>query len=343
MLTPKIGTKPIPVLKLNNGGSMPAVGVGCWMGRQGEGDHVTNMVKTALRLGYRHIDTAANYCDEISVGQAIHESGVPRQELFVTTKLASEDHWDPQRALETSLKKLGLDYVDLYLLHWPMALRVDGSALQPNESPTFIETWHLMQELLRTGKTKAIGVSNLSLELLTSLLAHPNTTVVPAVDQVEAHPCLPQHELLDFCRSKGIQVVAYSPVGKHKFASDKDIQTMAQRLNITPAQVILSWGVQRGTAIVPKSEHEERLIENITVSPAKLVLYFGRCAEPSSLFSQIVELPSHDMETLDKLHLKPGMHRSVCGFHSAELGGSCFGWTYKQLGWGFGLGGVMRD
>ncbi|KAF9447820.1 Aldo/keto reductase [Macrolepiota fuliginosa MF-IS2] len=269
--------------RLNNGDVIPAIGVGCWMGKQGEGDHVISMVKTALVLGYRHIDTVS---DEASVGQGIRESGVPRSELYITTKLASEDHWDPMSALETSLAKLGLDYVDLYLMHWPMALRADGSAVQPNETPTYIETWHAMQEVLKTGKTRAIGVSNLSQRLLSDLLAHPKTTIVPAVNQVEAHPCLPQHELRKFCRDKGILL-----------------------------------GVQRGTAVVPKSVREERLIQN----------------------SSVIELSQDDMQLLDRLHLKQGMHRSVCGFHSLESGGSCFGWTYEQLGWGFCSGGIMRQ
>ncbi|KAF5353949.1 hypothetical protein D9756_007176 [Leucocoprinus leucothites] len=317
----EVGSKVVPGLNLNNGDTIHAVGIGCWMGRQGEGPHVTNMVKTALNLGYRHIDTAANYGNEVSVGRGIHEAGVPREKLFVTTKLASEDHWDPASALETSLTKLGLDYVDLYLMHWPMALRADGSALQPDESPTFIETWHSMQELLKTGKARAIGVSNFSLKLLSLLLEHPKTTIVPAVNQVEAHPCLPQHELLEFCRNKGILLVAYSPIGKHKYAQDRDIEAIAHRLNVTPAQVILSWGIKRGTAVVPKSEQEERLARNLS----------------------LVELSAADMQVLDRLYLKPGMHHSVCGFHSHEFGGSCFGWSYEQLGWGFGLGGVMRD
>jgi glycerol 2-dehydrogenase (NADP+) len=162
-----------------------------------------------------------------------------------------------------------------------------GSALQPDESPNFLETWWALQEALKTGsirhnpwshhdtdrllsilqgKTKAIGVSNLSEKHLASLLDHPRSTIVPAVNQVEAHPCLPQHKLLEFCRSRGILLVAYSPVGKHKFANDQDLQAISKRLNVTTAQVILSWAVQRGTAVVPKSEHEARLAENISVS-----------------------------------------------------------------------------
>jgi len=119
---------------------------------------------------------------------------------------------------------------------------------------------------LSSGKTRAIGVSNMSEKHLASLLDHPKSIIVPAVNQVEAHPCLPQHELLEFCRNRGILLVAYSPVGKQKFANDHDIQAIARRLNVTPAQVILSWAIQRDTAVVPKSEHEARLAENISVS-----------------------------------------------------------------------------
>lgn len=123
-------------------------------------------------------------------------------------------------------------------------------------------------------------MSNLSQKHLSSLLAHPETTVVPAVNQVEAHPCLPQHELLKFCHDKGILLVAYSPVGKHKFADDRDIQAIAQRLQVTPAQVILSWGVQRGTAVVPKSQHEGRLAENLSVSLAVFIHDFELLVSP---------------------------------------------------------------
>ncbi|KLO11939.1 Aldo/keto reductase, partial [Schizopora paradoxa] len=307
--------------KLNNGVEMPAVGVGCWMGAVGEGDHVTQMVKTALELGYRHVDTAANYGDEESVGKALKETNVPRGEIFLTTKVDQKDHGSVKEAMATSLRKLGVSYVDLYLMHWPMAFDASGGTLQPEESPTFVETWVAMEKLLADGATKAIGVSNFSIKTLETLLAHPSVSIVPAVNQVELHPALPQHDLLAFCTSRGILLMGYAPVGKNKYAAgDTTIAAIARAhsSSVTGAQVLLSWGVQRGTAVIPKSVHEERLRENL----------------------QLVELSEEEMATLDAFHMKPGMHHSVCGFHSPDLGGSCFGWTYDQLGWDVVIGGI---
>ncbi|KAI0662455.1 Aldo/keto reductase [Cubamyces menziesii] len=304
--------------KLNNGMSMPAIGVGCWMGTPGEGEHVTAMVARALELGYRHIDTAANYGNERSVGRALKNSGSPRSEVFVTTKLDQRDHGRVEEALDASLSKLGVEYVDLYLMHWPMACDESGKTLQPDESPTFVETWKAMEELFKTGKAKAIGVSNFSIKTLTELLEHAN--VVPAVNQVELHPCLPQHDLLEFCTKRDILLTAYTPLGKAKFVNDPVIQEIveAHGPRATGAQVLLSWGVQRGTAVIPKTLHPERLKENLDLK----------------------HLSAAEMDALDDFHKRPGMHRSMCGFHSPELGGSCFGWTYTQLGWELTLGGV---
>lgn len=288
------------------------------MGRVGEGEHVVQMVKNALDLGYRHIDTAANYGNEESVGRAIRESNVPRQDIFITTKLAGEDHGSVSSALDHSLQKLGVQYIDLFLMHWPQALLDSGEALQPEESPTFIETWKEMEQLVASGKTRSIGVSNFSIKTLTTLLQHAR--VMPVVNQVEAHPCLPQHSLLSFCNAHGILLTAYSPVGKNKYANNEDLVAIAKSNNVTEAQVLLSWGVQRGTAVIPKSESKEHLKNNIS----------------------LIELTPNDMKALDKLHEKPGMHHSVCGFHSSELGGSCFGWTYEQLGWDMIQGGIMK-
>ncbi|KAF8625053.1 hypothetical protein AX15_005583 [Amanita polypyramis BW_CC] len=327
----------VPSFKLNDGNVIPAVGIGCWMGRVGEGEHVVNMVRKAVDIGYRHIDTAANYglsdllilfcleCsdvmdgvgDEESVGRALRESGVPRADVYIVTKLASEDHGRVAEAFNTSLRKLGVEYVDLYLMHWPQALKENGDAYAKDESPTFVETWLDMEKLLRTGKVKSIGVSNFSVKTLNELLPYIN--VVPAVNQVEAHPCLPQHELLAFCKEKGILVTAYSPVGKFMFASHKGLVEIARRKGATRAQILMSWGVQRGTAVIPKSEKEDRLRENIA----------------------LVRLTEEEMHVLDEMHKEPGMHRSVCGFHIGALGGSCFGWTYEQLGWEMVTGGVV--
>jgi len=290
------------LFKLNTGEFIPAVGIGCWMGRVGEGDHVTQMVKMALELGYRHIDTASNYGNEESVGRALQESKIPRAEIFLTTKLASEDHGHVETALDRSLEKLGTEYVDLYLMHWPMTLFENGHALQPDESPTYVETWKSMEKLVNSGKVKSIGVSNFSIKTLTTLLQHAR--VVPAVNQVEAHPYLPQHQLLAF--------------------SDNDIVNIVKNKDpgVTEAQVLLSWGVQRGVAVVPKSVDPVRLGQNLS----------------------LIELTHDEMGRLDEVHRrKTDRHRSVCGFHSSELGGSCFGWTYDQLGWDMVEGGIARS
>ncbi|KAF8880568.1 NADP-dependent oxidoreductase domain-containing protein [Infundibulicybe gibba] len=268
---------------LSTGAPIPRVGVGCWMGRVGEGPHVVEMVRTALRIGYRHIDT--------SVGIAIRESGIPREEIFLTTKLTSEDHGRVAEAMHQSLEKLGVTYPYLY-------------------SPTIAETWRDMEQLMRAGKTKAIGVSNFSVKLLTTLLEHAEIT-----------PSVNQHALLQFCRSRGILLTAYTPLGKGKdvLTADEDVVRIAQREGITSAQVLLSWGVQRGTCVIPKSMSEDRLALNL----------------------QLHLLKEEDMNDLNNLHGKPGKHRSMCGFHSPALGGSCFGWTYEQLCWDMTAGGIV--
>ncbi|KAJ7204671.1 Aldo/keto reductase [Mycena pura] len=321
-------------LKLNNGLFMPSVGVGCWMGLGVASADCYAMVKEALKIGYRHIDTVQIFsiCNEESVGLAIRESGVPREDLFITTKLDQCDHGRVSDALNESLAKLGVNYIDLYLIHWPQAV-ISGSSpsdapcwfsylspgrvLQPSESPTIGDTWRDMEKLLDSGRVRSIGVSNFSEKTLTILLE--NARIVPAVNQVEIHPLLPQHSLLAFCQARGIILTAYSPVGKNKFSSDPDVVRIADAHGVTGPQVILSWGVQRGTTVIPKTSNHERLRENIT----------------------LIHLSVEEMLVLNRLHEKPGMHRSICGFHSSDLGGSCFGWTYEQLGWSMVEGGVM--
>ncbi|KAJ8507792.1 hypothetical protein ONZ45_g9871 [Pleurotus djamor] len=289
----------------------------CWMGQVGESEVVTKMVLSALEIGYRHIDTASNYGDEESVGKALASSGIPRNEIFLTTKLAGEDHGRVAPAIEESLRKLGTDYVDLFLVHWPQALTSTGEALQPEESPTLQETWSEMEKLLKSGKAKSIGVSNFSIKLLDQLLKFARIT--PAVNQVEMHPCLPQHSLLQYCKDHQIVVTAYSPVAKNKLADNETLVGIAKKHESTVAQVLLSWGVQRSTVVIPKSTDYGRLKENIT----------------------LVTLTPDEVSIIDTLHKDPGMHHSVCGFHSDALGGSCFGWSYNQLGWDMVMGGVV--
>ncbi|KAK7032411.1 hypothetical protein VNI00_013159 [Paramarasmius palmivorus] len=265
---------------LNTGRKIPGVGMGCWTGTPGGGKRVYDYCSKAISVGYRHFDTATNYGTEEAVGQAIRDSGIPREEFFVTTKL--NNHFQVKETFEKSLKSLGLEYVDLYLMHWPQAMTnfymkttSDGKsqylaaeAPAPEESPTFVETWQAMEKLVDTGKVKAIGVSNFSIKNLEILL--PHCKIIPATNQVEAHPYLPNHELKAYCESKGILLTAYSPLGQPRpdvpvgLFDDSDISAIAGRLNIEPAQVLISWAVQRGTIAIPKTENERRMVTNIT-------------------------------------------------------------------------------
>jgi len=297
------------------------------MGEPGGGQRVFDMCLKALQNGYRHFDTAAGYANEKMVGKAIRASGIPRSEIFVTTKLANIDHHRVREAFELSLKELDCGYIDLYLMHWPQASISDGTAadgnfaasrfLKPDESPTIHDTWKSMEELLETGKVKALGVSNFSIKTLTQLLSRCNIT--PTVNQVEMHPCLPQKELKAFCDEKGIILTGYSPLGRFKtLIENETISAIAQKVKAKPAQVILSWAVQRGTTVVPKSEDNERMITNIT----------------------LVKLPADDMKTIDQLHEHSGMHRSLLKYHAPN--GMVFGWTYEDLGWNMTVGGIAR-
>ncbi|KAF8653325.1 hypothetical protein AX16_004025 [Volvariella volvacea WC 439] len=302
------------VFTLRDGTKIPAVGLGCWMGTPGGGERVFDMCQKALKHGYRHFDTAAGYGNEEEVGRAIRASGIPRSEIYLTTKLANIDHHRVREAFEESLAKLDLEYIDLYLLHWPLGVK-DGVVLTPEDSPTFIETYLEMEKLLATGKVKSIGVSNFSIKNLSQLLE--KCTVVPVTNQVELHPCLPQDDLKEFCESKGILLTAYSPLGRRRMLEDPTVESIAQRLGVTTAQVLLSWGVQRGTIVIPKTENEERIQANFTLP----------------------ELSEEDMKELSGIHHQPGQNRSLLGFHTPE--GKVFGWTYEQLGWNMTTGGVV--
>ncbi|KAI5117867.1 hypothetical protein M0805_006569 [Coniferiporia weirii] len=327
----------IPYFSLNNGTKMPSVGLGCWMGEVGGEERARRMVQTALKLGYRHIDTAFGYGNSIysqnltsdlifaligneeSIGKAIRESEVPREEIFVTTKLSWKHHGSVREGFEISLKNLDISYIDLYLMHWPQASRDDGVILSPEEHPTFVETWLEMEKLLETGKVKSIGVSNFSIKNLEKLLASAN--VIPVTNQVELHPCLPQYELKKYCEDRGILLTGYSPIGQPEkdhmtLLQESTIAEVAQGTGSTTGQVLISWAVQRGTAVVPKSEKEERIKQNIT----------------------LVNLSETDMKTLDEIHLKPGMHRSLMRYHQ---NGMVVGWTHKQLGWNMNGDGVV--
>ncbi|KAJ6602163.1 Aldo/keto reductase [Mycena sp. CBHHK59/15] len=317
----------IPSFKLNDGTTIPSVGLGCYMGSGAfTGQQVYAMCQKAIKAGYRHFDTATGYGNEKQVGEAIRDSGVPRDEFYVTTKLANGDHHRVLEAFEESLERLKLGYLNLYLLHWPQTSigevdfsQVNGPnrTLTPDEHPTFVDTWKEIEKLLQTGKVKSIGVSNFSIKTLEELL--PHCSVIPVTNQVELHPCLPQEELKTYCEAKGILLTAYSPLGRSKifFAEQPRISALAEKYHVTAAQIILSWGVQRGTAVVPKSENEARILANIT----------------------LVQVSEEDMRLIDELHLQPGMHKSMLEFHSDD--GSVYGWKYSWLGWNMIKGGIV--
>ncbi|KXN86116.1 Glycerol 2-dehydrogenase (NADP(+)) [Leucoagaricus sp. SymC.cos] len=298
------------------------------MGSPGGGQRVNEMCAKALKTGYRYFDTAAGYGNEKGVGEAIRASGIPRKELYITTKLANSDHHRVREAFEKSLQELDCEYIDLYLLHWPQGSHSEQGAaagnasftriIKPTESPTFIEVYKEMEKLLQIGKVKSIGVSNFSIKTLEELLLH--VKVVPAVNQVEAHPCLPQSELKEYSDKKGILTVAYSPLGRSStFFEHEGIKAIAGKNQATVAQVILSWAIQRGTVVIPKSENEQRLKDNIT----------------------LITLSLEDLKAIDEVHKEPGMHKSLLLYHSPN--GGALGWTYEELGWNMSPGGIVKS
>ncbi|KAB8222223.1 NADP-dependent oxidoreductase domain-containing protein [Aspergillus novoparasiticus] len=259
--------------KLNTGAEIPALGLGTWQSQAGE---VEKAVSHAISVGYRHIDGAFCYQNEEEVGKGIADalaSGkVKREDLFVTTKLWCTYHSRVEEALEQSLKNLGLEYVDLYLMHWPLAMNPKGNhPLFPkhedgsrdiDHSHSHVQTWKNMEKLLATGKVKAIGVSNYSVRYLEQLL--PEATVVPAVNQIENHPSLPQQEIVDFCKKNNIHITAYSPLGStgSPLFTAEPIVEVAKKKGVTPATVLLSWHIARGSSVLAKSVTPSRIEDN---------------------------------------------------------------------------------
>uniref|UniRef100_A0A0B7JUG3 NADP-dependent oxidoreductase domain-containing protein n=1 Tax=Bionectria ochroleuca TaxID=29856 RepID=A0A0B7JUG3_BIOOC len=281
---------------LNTGAQIPSVGLGTWKSEPGE---VRKAVAYALKDGYRHIDAALIYGNENEVGQGIKDSGVPRQDIFITSKLWNTDHPNAAAGLQRTLDALGTDYLDLYLIHWPVRLVPNDShpLLPVNPDGTRAvdrswdqkKTWHQMEQLYKAGKVKAIGVANWSIPYLEEL--KKAWTVVPAVNQVELHPLLPQHELRKWCTKHGILLEAYSPLGSTgaPVMSDSVIQQIAQKNGVSAATILISYHVNMGTVVLPKSVTEKRITSN----------------------RETISLSAEDLAVLDDLASKEGKAKRI--------------------------------
>jgi diketogulonate reductase-like aldo/keto reductase len=245
-----------PTLVLNNGVLVPQLGLGTWQAK--DGHEAQQAVSTAIQTGYRLIDTAAAYGNEQSIGRAIEQSLVhaSRQELFITTKVwnADQGYDETLTAFDRSLERLNLDYVDLYLIHWPVPA-----------ADKYIETWHALEKLYSEGKVRAIGVCNFTIDQLERL--RKETTITPAINQIELHPYFTQTELRRYCTQRGIIVEAYSPLGGSgaRILNDPVITQIATKHNRTPAQIVLRWHMQLGHMAIPKSTKADHIISNFQV------------------------------------------------------------------------------
>jgi 2,5-diketo-D-gluconate reductase A len=246
-------TNSVPTIALNSGKSIPQLGFGVFLVDPADTQRV---VEDALEVGYRHIDTATGYNNEAEVGAALRASGIPREEIFVTTKLRNDHHKarDVEGAFARSLDALGIDYLDLYLIHWPMPA-----------NDFFVDTWRTFETFAADGRASSIGVSNFLVPHLERLLAE--TDVVPAVNQVELHPIFQQRELKDFQSKHGIHTEAWGPLGQGKYDlfGLPAIQSAALAHGVQPAQVVLRWHLQTGNIVIPKSNRRERMAQNFDV------------------------------------------------------------------------------
>ncbi|TCD61743.1 hypothetical protein EIP91_007992 [Steccherinum ochraceum] len=296
---------------------IPAIGQGCWSGTVKEQwDAGEPWMTTAGQQGYRHFDTAAGYGTEPVVARAIKGAGLKREEVFITTKLDWDEHYNVEAAFAKSLKNLDTDYVDLYLMHWPFAIAVEDENADPkvpiksadgdlthNPKISFLDTWAAMEKIHESGRAKAIGVSNFSVKHLETLLK--NAKYIPAVNQVEMHPYLAQPELLAFCEKNGVKITAYSPSGYDKVRNDSTIVAIAKKNGVTPTQTILAWHLKRGVIAIPKGTSVKHQKENL----------------------DLVTLSEEDFEAINKLD----RNERQCNKENER--GLVWAWTYEQLGW----------
>ncbi len=243
----------VPTILLNNGKTIPQFGFGVF---QIKPEQTTEATAAALDAGYRHIDTAEMYGNEKEVGAAIAQSGLDRADVFVTSKLNNGFHRpdDARRAFDGTLEALGFDYVDLFLIHWPLPTRYDGD---------YVSTWNTLEEFYRDGRARSIGVSNFQAHHLRRL--HQECVIPPAVNQIELHPYLTQRELRAFCAEHEIAVEAWSPLAQGLVLDNPEIVSIAKRVGKTPAQVVLRWHIERGDIVFPKSVTPARVAENIDI------------------------------------------------------------------------------
>lgn len=262
---------------LSSGAPIPQIGLGTWQSKPKE---VENAVESAVRNGYRHLDLAHVYENQHEVGPALKKvipSVVKREELFITSKLWNSSHQPSEvpKELDVTLKDLGLDYIDLYLIHWPAAF-VPGKGLYPlhpkddtqvelDLDTSLVDTWKAMLELPKTGKVRAVGVSNFNVNQLKGII--DATGVVPTMNQIEGHPLLPQEELVAFCKEHNIGITAYSPLGNNSIGlpmltENTVVKEVAKKLGATEAQVLIAWGAYRGYSVIPKSVNEDRIKSN---------------------------------------------------------------------------------